>query len=109
MAAVVVMTAVNVNAQGAGDWNQVTRIGGNMSAVSYNDDAKRKVDYSVALGGDPLAETVVEPYRRRPSLPPRTDEGERLRQRQLQQPQLHPDRRQQVLTCKYANHQSMIY
>ena len=52
MAAVAMMTAMNVNAQSAGEWTFKTRVGGNLSTVSNNDDAKWKADWSVALGVD---------------------------------------------------------
>lgn len=49
LAAVAMMTAMNVNAQSAGEWTFKTRVGGNLSTVSNNDDAKWKADWSVAV------------------------------------------------------------
>ena len=52
MVAVAMMTAMSANAQSAGDLIFKGRLGGNVSTVTNNDDAKWKIGYSVSVGFD---------------------------------------------------------
>lgn len=52
MIAVAVLTAVSANAQDAGNFRLKYRVGGNLSTVTNNEDAKYKLGVSVALGAE---------------------------------------------------------